>query len=210
MARRLALADWTEQSSRFLEHMEDRHLNSLVERLRNGQCILVLGPEIPADWSESGRGNDARTPATCADALKERLAEELMRADINPSMAGSLAAVAQLYEDREPQGFGPANLRSQAARFYASLRLKPSKDHEAIASLPSPLIVSTCHDQLLTDALTQAEKTPLVYRYHFRGTTEERREEKVPRPKPVCPGRVSPLRQVRRSPDPRAQRERPP
>jgi hypothetical protein len=163
--------------------MKERHWNSLVDSLKNGRCILVLGPEIAADWSESGRGDDARTPATFAGALKEWLAEELREVSSNPSSAGSLAAVAQLYEDAEAQGFGAAALHSQAAQFYGSLRLKPSKDHEALASLPFPLILSTCHDQLLTDALTQAKKTPIVGRYHFKGDTEdEKGKRKFPRP----------------------------
>ena len=160
--------------------MQDRHLNTLVTSLKNGQCILVLGPEIAADWSESGRGGDARTPATFAGALKEWLAEELGE-DSNSATAGSLAAVAQLYEDK--RGFGAAALHSQAAQFYAQLRLKPSTDHEALASLPFPLIVSTCHDQLLTTALTQAGKEPLDLRYHFKGDAEDEKEmRKFPQP----------------------------
>lgn len=156
--------------------MEDRHWNGLVDSLRSGRCILVLGPEIAADWSESGR--DDAHPATFAGALKESLAKELKIDSRDPSIVGSLAAVAQVYEDR--QDFG-ATLHSQAARFYSSLRLTPSNDHLAIASLPFRLIVSTCHDQLLTSALTMAGKTPIVLRYHFRADTKAERDDRTPK-----------------------------
>jgi TIR domain/SIR2-like domain len=167
--------------------MKNRHWNSLVESLRCGRCILVLGPEIAADWSESGRDGDAH-PATFAGALTEWLAEELSEAIKDSSTVGSLAAVAQLYEDADKQGFGAAALHSQAAQFYASLRLKPSRDHQAIASLPFRLIVTTCHDQLLAAALTEADKTPLVFRYHFKGDTGDERENRTfPRATPKEP-----------------------
>jgi hypothetical protein len=163
--------------------MEDRHWDSLVESLRNGRCILVLGPEIAADWSESGRDEDPEKPrpATFGGALTEWLAEQLK---VSPSTVGSLAAVAQLYEDE--RRFGPAALHSQAARFYASSRLKPSKEHDALASLPFPLVVSACHDQLLTRAFTQAKKPPFVFRYHFKGDAEDR-YRRVPRPTVYAP-----------------------
>ena len=165
--------------------MKDRHWNSLVESLRNGRCVLVLGPEVAADWSESGR---AAIPGstTFAGALTEWLAEELKEVSNNPSIVRSLPAIAQLYEDAEAQGFGAEKLHTQAAQFYTSLRLKPSKDHEAIASLPFPLVISTCHDQLLTDALIEAKKPPLVTRYHYRGGDDDE-NNKIPRPTPSIP-----------------------
>ena len=162
--------------------MKDRDWNSLVESLRNGRCVLVLGPEIAADWSESGRAANPGS-TTLAGALTDWLAEELIEVRKNLPIVRSLPAVAQLYEDAEAEGLGADKLHTQAAQFYTSLRLKPSKDHEAIAALPFPLVISTCHDQLLTDAFIKAKKPPLVTRYHYRGGDEDE-NNKIPRPTP--------------------------
>src|SRR5262249_48213957 len=47
--------------------------------------------------------------------------------------------------------------------------LEPSEIHHALAQLPFPLIISTCHDRLMTRALEHAGKAPFVYRYNFKG-----------------------------------------
>jgi hypothetical protein len=106
-----------------------------------------------------------------ADALKNELEEELRESNANLPTADSLAGVAQQYEDTS--GFGANTLRAQATAYYASLRLKPSKDHEALASLPLPLIVSTSQDLLLSDALTRAGKEHRVYRFKLHGKRHE-------------------------------------
>src|SRR5688500_15743599 len=126
--------------------MKDRHWNNLVTSLRCGQCVLVLGPEIPADRLEEGNTTQPDVQITYTDALRDQLIRELEE-DGRPVTADNLAGVAQQYEDAH--GFGPGMLRSQSAEFYASIHLEPSTTHREIASLPFSLILSTCHDQLL-------------------------------------------------------------
>ena len=79
-----------------------------------------------------------------------------------------------------PRELGPSNLRAQAAEFYASEPLRPSAVHEALAQLPFPLIISTCHDRLLAQALKHANKAPVVYRYNFRGDKRANPEFRLP------------------------------
>ena len=147
--------------------MKDRHWTTLVSSLRSGKCVLVLGPEIPVDTP----GPTGLT--TCADALCDRLAQEL-RDDNKDVNATSLAGIAQHYEDA--QGFGSGALRSQTANFYASAPFEPSAVHRALAALPFPLILTTSHDRLMQDALTGAGKQPVPYRYHLRGAPSENPE----------------------------------
>ena len=158
--------------------MKPRHWTTLVQSLKHGRCILVLGNEVTADSSNSGPGDDLQqplpNPVIFAHALTENLEKELKENNANLPAADSLAGVAQQYEDT--YGFGAAALRSQATAYYASLRLKPSKDHEALASLPLPLIVSTSQDLLLSDALTQAGKEHRVYRFNLRGNRRENKD----------------------------------
>ena len=49
-------------------------------------------------------------------------------------------------------------MRSVAAQFYRSTAYDPSDVHRALAFLPFTLIVTTCHDALLTRALQAAGK----------------------------------------------------
>jgi hypothetical protein len=149
--------------------MKERHWTNLVSTLRHGQCILVLGPEVPADRS----ARSAVAASTYADALMLKLANDLEE-DGRRVTATSLAAVAQQFEDAE--GFGPGTLRSEAAKFYSSAPLVPSAIHLALSRLPFPLIISTCHDQLLLDALKQCGKSPVAYRYNLRGDRGENPE----------------------------------
>lgn len=151
--------------------MKERHWISLVTSVRHGQCILVLGPEIPA-----GRTAEAQTDRagrSFAEALTAELAAELEDDDRRVS-GDTLAAVAQQYEDAK--GFGPNTLRALAEKFYKSPRFAPSDVHTTLASLPFSLVLTTCQDDLLTRALQAAGKDPIVQRYHLRGDKRDNPE----------------------------------
>ena len=106
------------------------------------------------------------------EELTRHLASELE--DDNRRVTGStLAAVAQQYEDA---GFGPNTMRSLAAQFYMSTAYNPSDVHRSLAFLPFNLILTTCHDALLTRALQASGKRPLVCRYHLRGDRHDNPE----------------------------------
>jgi hypothetical protein len=160
--------------------MEESDWNTLVDSLRHRRCVLVIGPDVPADVSSTSGGQAAAALVTYADALKDRLAKELDARRRDRTDATSLAGVAQQYEDAEALGLGSGKLKSQAARFYESLTLGPSAVHDALARLPFPLIISTCHDRLMFQALKNAGREPLVYRYHFRGDLGDNPEFKIP------------------------------
>jgi hypothetical protein len=153
--------------------MKERYWTNLVTSLRYGQCVLVLGPEIPAKLASTAESSPATGDLSYAEALTRRLASELE--DDNRGVTGNtLAAVAQQYEDAE--GFGPNTMRSLAAQFYTSEAYNPSDVHHSLASLPFNLILTTCHDALLTRALQSSGKKPFVRRYHFRGDRHDNLE----------------------------------
>ena len=148
--------------------MKERHWTSLVTSLRHGQCVLLVGHEIAATPS-FGKAKFSNY----AEALALHLGEEL-EDDGRRVTGATLAAVAQQYEDA--QGFGPNALRALAQKFYHSRKCVPSDMHRALASLPISLIVTTCHDDLLSRALQEAGKSPLVKRYHLRGDKRDNPE----------------------------------
>jgi TIR domain/SIR2-like domain len=147
--------------------MKERHWNSLVTSLRHGQCVLLVGQEIP------GTPSMGREGTTYAEALMLQLAEEL-RDDGREVTGATLTAVAQQYEDAE--GFGPNALRALAQKFYHSGAYLPSEVHRALAALPFSLIVTTCHDELLLRALKDNGKSPLRQRYNMRGDKRDNPE----------------------------------
>jgi hypothetical protein len=153
--------------------MKERHWTSLVTSLRHGQCVLMLGQEVPAAPAEAEEAVPSGRSDSFAEALTRRLTSELEE-DGRRVTGDSLAAVAQQYEDAD--GFGPNALRALAEKFYNSRAFSPSALHRGLASLPFGLIVTTGHDDLLARALKEAGKTPLAQRYHLRGDKRDNPE----------------------------------
>ena len=153
--------------------MKERHWISLVTSIRHGKSILVLGPEIPV-------GSSSGIPADVADysfvqALTVKLASELE--DDNRRVVGdTLAAVAQQYEDAE----GSNVLRATAEKFYKSPSFVPSDVHGALALMPFRLILTTCQDNMLLQALEAIGKGPIVQRYNLRGDKRDNPEFLLP------------------------------
>ena len=157
--------------------MKERHWINLVGSLRHGQCVLVLGPEVPAArLSEDSKGG-APDSTSLLEALRLKLASELEEDNKTPR-GHTLAALAQQYEDTE--GFGPNALRATAERFFRFEPYRPSSVHEKLASLPFSLILTTGQDTLLTQALKGAGKAPITHRYHLRGDKRQNPEFPLP------------------------------
>jgi hypothetical protein len=157
--------------------MKERHWNSLIGALRHGQCVLVLGPEIPVSVVSADSNGSTHDNASFSEALRRELAREL-EDDNRRASGNTLAALAQQYEDSE--GFGSSTLRAVAERLFRSRAFCPSAVHEKIASLPFPLILTTCQDPLLVQALQAAGKTPITQRYHLRGDKRDNPEFVLP------------------------------
>jgi hypothetical protein len=151
--------------------MKERYWTNLVTSLRYGQCVLVLGPEVPAKLASTAVSSPAASELSSSEGLTRQLASEL-EGDSRRVIGSTLAAVAQQYED----AFGPNTMRSSAAQFYTSEDYGPSDVHCSLASLPFSLILTTCHDALLTRALQESGKKPRVCRYHFRGDRHDNPE----------------------------------
>src|SRR6266850_7723560 len=157
------------------DRVKERHWNSLVTALRHGECVLMLGPEVPV-----GDASPAPNPSSglsFVEALRRELAYEL-EDDKRVVQGNTLAAVAQQYEDSE--GFGANSLRATAERFFRSRTFQPSAVHANLASLPFSLILTTCQDPLLIHALKAAGKNPILHRYHLRGDKRDNPEFVLP------------------------------
>lgn len=153
--------------------MRKQHWNTLVTSIRCGQCVLVLGPEIPAGIL----GAPDAVDVSFAEALTRDLKAELKEGRVCVT-GTTLAAVAQQYEDE--RAFGPSALQAHAANFLKSPEFVPSQIHHDLAALPFSLILTTCQDHLIVDALQAAGKAPVVQRYHLRGDKRDNPEIFLP------------------------------
>lgn len=157
--------------------MKERYWTNLVTSLRCGQCVLVLGPELPPDKLLAPVEPETGEQLSYMDALRQQLTQELEDEGIRVT-ATNLAGVAQQYEDAA--GFGSGMLRTVSAKFYEAKPFEPSEIHCAIASLPFQLIISTCHDGLLAKAMENIGKIPSRYRYNIRGDRHDNPEFALP------------------------------
>ena len=155
--------------------MKERHWTSLVTSLRHGQCVLVLGPEIPVAFQTTS--STSSLSGALPEVLRRKFATELEE-DNRRVTGNSLAAVAQQYEDAE--GFGANAMRALAEKFYKSKVYAASEVHRWLASLPFGVILTTCHDELLADSMKANQKNPIVQRYHLRGDKRDNPEFLIP------------------------------
>jgi hypothetical protein len=151
--------------------MKELYWRTLVDNVRRGQCVLVLGSELPfvsADTSPAALGSsDAPPVVTMGTALGSHLARQLAQEQDEP-IGGGLAGIAQQYEDT--RGFGAVMLRSEAAAFARDCQLSDAGIHRSLGLLPFKLVLTTAHDACFEKTLADAcGKTPVVYRYHLRG-----------------------------------------
>jgi len=160
------------------------HWDKLLYGIERGECILFLGPELPAASLDA----EPRLPA-------QFLARRLWQALDDPRLAAldpqatDLPWIAQRFVAKEDE----VSLEMQLGRWHAEWRDQPSRLHAALAALPFRYIVTSGIDPLMEHALERSGKQPAVERYHYRG----RNEELLPEPTVATPvlfhlyGRVS-------------------
>ena len=122
-----------------------------------GDCILFLGPELPAEYTPGMRSIPVRD-------LTSRLLAGL-RTTASAAEAGNLARVAQRFLSQEDE----MGLEMELTRWHEEMRDRVSSLHANLAALPFRLIVTSNHDPLMETALRQANKNPAVEFYHYRG-----------------------------------------
>jgi len=139
---------------------DGKFFRALVERIRAGRCVLLLGPDVAVDVSGL-----ERTPVTTR--LARRLAAEpALQPRCSPDMAGHLRYVAQLYYEvtRDLE-----ELAIVTADFYQSLRGTTTAFHRNLAQLPFRLCINTSPDDFMLEAFrATGTKHPTAMYYNFR------------------------------------------
>jgi hypothetical protein len=146
-------------------NIDQRELRALVERIKRGDCVLVLGPRVAI------RANDP----------DRRPLDELLAADLLASAgakesearlsAANLRRAADLYyalrHDRE-------DLELAVQDFYGRETGSTTDFHRDLAQLPFRLCVSASPDSLMLAAFKEATKAPQKGYYNFKQATDAR------------------------------------
>lgn len=126
-----------------------RRCGGLVNKIHDGDCVLVLGPRIAMPPAVAGADNVA-----VDDYLAGKLLEDLAL----PGPMTFRDAIAQ-YEQRPG---GASALRSLMQQLVAELDGHTTDLHRNLASLPFRLVLLTTPDTMMATALQQAGKTNAV------------------------------------------------
>jgi TIR domain-containing protein/SIR2-like protein len=137
--------------------VRERDWDNLVWNVRRGRSVLFMGPHV-------GGGDDGPTAALA------RHLGDLLREEGRTVMGPGLPVVAQQFED-DPK-FGRSDLEREVARFYETSPVSDAEValHQALASLPFPLYLTSRLDARLEGAVRAAGRRVEVARYHFRGS----------------------------------------
>jgi hypothetical protein len=143
---------------------ERRELRGLVERVKRGDCVLVLGPRLAIRATDPDRRPlDELLACDLLDSLRKRGTQ------VSPAPI-SLRRVADLYyrlsQDRE-------DLELAVQDFYAREAESTTDFHRDLARLPFKLCVCASPDSLMLNAFKEADKSPQKGYYCFKQTSKK-------------------------------------
>jgi len=144
--------------------IEERQWATLLDSIEQGECIPVLGPNLPAVLEDGSTGN-------LAIELSRELAGWLSEGDAPNGVHDStnLCQVAQLIEKVHSRD----ELTSGVKRFYEkhakSLGDREDPTFQHLGALPFPLFLTSRHDDTLQWYLKKQGKQPELELYHFHG-----------------------------------------
>ena len=134
----------------------EREWRRLVETVRRGNCVLVLGSDVALD-------PDDPTGLPLSSRLAEQLAADLGQ---TPSDPHDLPLVAQTYL-REPDR-DRYDLEIDTQDFYARYSGQTTAFHRHLAALPFSLCLSTTPEDFMAEAFRQQpDKQPTSESYDF-------------------------------------------
>ncbi|HEX9733754.1 MAG TPA: toll/interleukin-1 receptor domain-containing protein [Thermoanaerobaculia bacterium] len=149
--------------------MRDKDWRTLMYGISQGNCILVLGPEIalPDETPATGPDSVPLPPQFASKGgitLPEMLANQLcMEVQVTNLNSGNLTQVAEFYSARH----GRNDLEAEAVSFYRTAPRSPVYDD--LAKIPFNVVISLTHDTGIVTALEQQGRSPVVETYDFRG-----------------------------------------
>ena len=131
------------------EILSEADWQGIARSIRNGACVLLLGPSIAVDPKDQ-----EHIPLTTvlARSLADRLSKEI-GPECTIVTRDDLAHVSQVFCDaRQHRGFGRADLETAVEQFYSRYDAQTTPLHRELAELPFELVINTTPDLLMTTA----------------------------------------------------------
>lgn len=138
-----------------MESMQEREWRRLVETIRRGNCVLVLGADVVVD-------SDAADAVPLSNRLAARLSESLPQM---PADHYDLPLVAQAYMQQTDHD--RYDLELDTVDFYKSFADATTEFHRNLAALPFSLCLTASPDSYLAEAFRQVGKVPVETCYDF-------------------------------------------
>ncbi len=149
--------------------MRDKDWRTLIYSISQGNCILVLGPEVSVREETPAVGPDnlplppqfaSKGTITLPEMLSNRLSMEVNVTNLDP---GELSQVAEFYCIK----CGRNDLEAETVSFYQ--QAPRSEIYAELAKIPFNLVISLTHDAGLIEALAEQGRPPVIETYDFRG-----------------------------------------
>ncbi len=139
---------------------DKKFLRVLVERIKAGSCVLLLGPGVAVDPSSKDH-----TPLTIKLARK-LAADPVLRGRYPPEMEDRLRYISQLYYEKKRD---LEDLAIVTADFYRDFADLTTDFHRNLAALPFRLCINASLDDFMLRAFSETgTKKPVTSHYNFR------------------------------------------
>lgn len=147
-----------------------RQWNNLVEALKNGSCVILLGPSISTL-------EDGSTPLS--HQFAKNLTEELEKEKISydKTCRDNLTYIMQRFTTIP--NVAPSDPGFEAKNFYETHKGNFNDIQKTLAELPLSLIINTSPDDSIVHAFKQAGKFETMYAY-YNYRKEQKYEFSVP------------------------------
>lgn len=152
--------------------MKQIEWDALIQTIQSGDCILMLGPEIPID------NNNGNPEQSLMKILEKELSEQLV-AELNTKYPEAkythetlrcfnINELATRYEKE----FTKAILNNSVASFLKKKNNVRSQIYKKLASLPFQFIINTTPDEIYIENLKAMGKEPSKDFYNYEGAIE--------------------------------------
>ena len=152
--------DARNRSSEPTQALSDQEWKEIAWAIRQGACVLVLGPAIAVDPEDP-----EHTPLT--STLAQSLAKQVR--DQDPSLeivnTSDLSHVSQVFSEVQALG-GRRRLRIAVDEFYAQYDGKTTPLHQQLAELPFKLVINTTPNSFMETALNAVPNKALQLDYY--------------------------------------------
>lgn len=119
------------------------YLQTIYNKIDQGDCICVLGPELAVDL-ESSKSLDL--------LLAEQLTTSFPQLEVDPLKKNDLAYVSMRVNAASPQILDPLTFRNSVKAFYQHYEQKLPSIYQQLAELPFRLVLNTSFDRYMATA----------------------------------------------------------